>query len=208
MNRYRQEEFNAFPLESGQNQEISAATYQLFEVSLPHHTHPTTKETSIQIWARWCFGTLVHHLHLLAFQIKPPLFTPTLHLWIYWPVVGRAAGAWTGGHKGKPWQLVQGWGANCKQPWSFRIHLWGLSKSLLEWSHYFMFLFCFLRSYDLGYKMESVKSWGNLYMEVHVWQDCRRSARLFSPKVNNECESLGIFSLHLAPRIWINSAFS
>ena len=87
--------------------------------------------------------------------------------------------------------------------------IWEDSVNLCsEWSHYFMFvLFCFLRSYDLGCKMESVRSWGNLSIEVHVWQDCRKFAKPFSPKVHNECESLGIFAINLASHIWIVCIF-
>lgn len=37
------------------------------------------KGTSIHTWARQFFGTLVHHLGLLTFQVKLLLLAPTTH---------------------------------------------------------------------------------------------------------------------------------
>ena len=97
MNRYRQEEFNTFPLESGQNQKISSATYLPFEVLLPYHTHPTIKETRFQIWGRWSFRTLVYHLlGLINFWIKSLFLIFTPHLLIDWPVLQHAVGEGNG----------------------------------------------------------------------------------------------------------------
>ena len=46
------------------------------------------KDTSIQTWARWCFGTLVHHLlGPLAFWIMSLFLPPTTCLSVYWLVV-------------------------------------------------------------------------------------------------------------------------
>ena len=114
-------------------------THHLFHLTSSCSCLGSLKETSIQIWARWCFGTPVHHLHLLAFQIKSPLLTPALHFWIHWPVMGQA---WCLDTKASPGSQCRAEEHIVRAHWSFLINLWGLSKSLLWMKS--LFYVCFV----------------------------------------------------------------